>query len=122
MGEQLDLFHEGIEKCPACGATITWNRSPDGSSVEILHPYDPKIGPPCAPFKAFCDQLQQRAVAFDLRTEWKRSAARIPPRAEHWREPCEPGEHVVDGTNPDRCLNCGTELGPLWGFPPKELT
>lgn len=54
-------FHDGIEVCPACGAKIEWKRSADGTSVEILHPYDPKIGPPCAPFKAFCEQLQQRA-------------------------------------------------------------
>lgn len=59
--EALALFRDGIEICPACGAAITWNRSPDGSSVEILHPYDPKAGPPCAPFKAFCAQLEQRA-------------------------------------------------------------
>ncbi len=59
--EALALFHDGIETCPACGATIEWKRSPDGSSLEILHPYDPKTGPPCAPFKAFCKQLQERA-------------------------------------------------------------
>jgi hypothetical protein len=68
--EALALFHDGIETCPACGARIEWKRSADGCSVEILHPYDPKIGPPCAPFKAFCDQLQQRALARYLPTEW----------------------------------------------------
>lgn len=60
--DALALFREGIDKCPACGATITWNKSPDGLSVEVLHPYDPKIdAAPCAPFKAFCDRLQLRA-------------------------------------------------------------
>jgi hypothetical protein len=59
--ESIALFHDAIEKCPACGATITWNKSADGLSVEVLHPYDPKNGPPCAPFKAFCALLQQRA-------------------------------------------------------------
>lgn len=57
----LALFHDGIDKCPACGAAIEWKPSADGLSVDVLHPYDPKIGPPCAPFKAFCEQLQQRA-------------------------------------------------------------
>ena len=54
------LFREGIETCPACGAPIAWNRSPDGCSVEILHPYEPATGV-CQPFKIFCEQLQQRA-------------------------------------------------------------
>ncbi|HSQ03456.1 MAG TPA: hypothetical protein VLN59_05445 [Burkholderiales bacterium] len=58
----LALFHDGIETCPACGAHIEWKKSPDGRSVEILHPYDPQIGPPCEPFKEFCDRLQQRAA------------------------------------------------------------
>jgi hypothetical protein len=56
----LSLFHDGIEKCPACGAAIEWKPSPDGRSVDVLHPYDPKVGPPCAPFKAFCDRLVAR--------------------------------------------------------------
>ncbi len=67
--ELMRLFHDGIDTCPACGAPITWNKSPDGSSVEILHPYDPKLGPPCAPFKAFCDRLQRRR---DALVDWTR--------------------------------------------------
>lgn len=71
--EALAPFRDGIEICPACGASITWERSPDGTSVEVLHPYDPKIGPPCAPFKAFCDQLQQRAQQVDLQPATRRA-------------------------------------------------
>lgn len=40
------------EVCPGCGVALTWNATPDGKSVDILHPQ-----PPCVAFRRFVDEL-----------------------------------------------------------------
>lgn len=112
----LKLFHDGIEHCPACGAKLEWKPSPDGRSVDVLHPYDPAIGPPCLPFKKFCDALLERRSEL---ISWEpMGTVRAAPKPTDWREPCEPGEHVVNPDRPDWCMNCGAQIGPEWGYPP----
>lgn len=101
------LFREGIDTCPACGAAITWNKSPDGSSVEILHPYDPKIGPPCKPFKVFCDSLQQRA------REQQPSLGLHDLMPEAWQPVCGSCGHRFPNGPGQYCGDC-PECGAAW--------
>lgn len=54
MSEQLALFRDSVETCPACGAPVTFNTLDGGRTVEILHAATPL---PCAAFRQFVARL-----------------------------------------------------------------
>lgn len=57
MSEQLALFRDSVETCPACGAPVTFETMDGGRTVEILHAATPL---PCAAFRAFVARLLER--------------------------------------------------------------
>ena len=52
MNEHAALFKDGDQRCPGCGAVITFQMSNGGLTVEVLHPQ-----PPCSKFRAFVERL-----------------------------------------------------------------
>lgn len=83
MGTQIELFARlaASEVCPSCGASLTWQPSPDGQGVDLLHPQ-----PPCAAFRQFVEDLVERHGKLKAERELAQSGGLCETTGKPWTD------------------------------------